>query len=100
MDKTLNKVIKKLTNIGDWYADNKDEILAGDLSDKALVKYHSELLIIGSFLINSASGLLKLANGCSTRYDPVVRDLSSDSYLKRTEDWFEKMLGRKIVWDE
>lgn len=101
MDKALDKVITKLTKIKGWYAENKKAILSGEMgSDKVVGKYYSELVIIGQFMSNLARGLSKISGGYIDNYDGIVNDLLNDNYLKGTEEWFEIMLGRKIVWDE
>lgn len=101
MEETLDKVMEKLTNIKEWYAENKEAILSGKMnSDKTLGKYYSELVIIGQFMSNLARGLLKVGSGDADEYDGIVHDLLSNNYLKGTEKWFETMLGRKIIWNE
>ena len=100
MEETLDKVIKKLINIKEWYAKNKRAILGGNFSDKTLGKYYSEMVVIGIFMSNTARGLMRVSSGNDGEYDGIVYGLLSDEYLKGTEEWFETMLGRKIVWDE
>jgi len=101
MDKAFDMVIKKLTKIKEWYAENKKAILDGKMeSDKTFLKYYSELVTIGQFMSNSARGLSKLAGGYTDGYDDIVYGLLNDVYLEKTEEWFETMLKRKIVWDE
>ena len=101
MEETLDKVMEKLTNIKEWYAGNKEAILSGRMgSDKTLGKYYSELVTIGQFMSNLARGLLRVGNGDAGEYDGIVYDLLNNSYLKGTEEWFETMLGRRIIWNE
>lgn len=101
MDKALDNVITKLIKIKEWYTENKKAILSGKMaSDKTLGRYYSEMVMIGQFMSNSARGLLMTSSGDTDRFDNIVHNLLNDTYLKGTEEWFEAMLKRKIVWDE
>jgi len=100
MDKALDKVITKLTKIKEWYIESKEAMLSGEFPDTKIGKYYSEMIVIGQFLSNLARDLLKASDVDRNLYDDAVQYLLNDKYLEGTEEWFETMLKRKIVWDE
>lgn len=92
MDDALEDVIEKLIKIKKWYAENKEDILKGDLVKVSTNRQYSELVVIGQHLSNLARGMLKVGYGHRDKYDDIVQYLLGNRKKEVIDDWFAGMM--------